>query len=67
MTQLRPLGRRPASIRAAAVRSREARLRAMERRVAGHLRYLRRHDPDGHAAFVAALRRILAQQSRRGR
>jgi len=64
---LRPLGRRPASIRAAVARSREARLQAMERRVAGHLRYLRRYDPDGHAAFVAALRRVIARQSRRGR
>jgi len=43
----RPYGRRPDSVRAAVARSREARLRAVERRVVGHLRLLRRNDRTG--------------------
>lgn len=67
MTQLRPLGRRPASVRAAVAKSRETRLRAVERRLLARLAFLRRHDRDGHAALVALFRRVLARQSRRGR
>jgi hypothetical protein len=36
--------KRAASLRAAIARSREMRLRATERRLLGHLRYLKRHD-----------------------
>jgi hypothetical protein len=43
--------KRPASVRAAVAKSREARLRAMERNILATLRYLRRRDPDGHAAL----------------
>lgn len=57
---MRPLGRRPDSVRAAVARSREARLRAVERWLGAHLRFLRRKDPDGHAALVDTLRRVIA-------
>jgi len=60
----RPLGRRPESVRAAVARSREARLRAVEGRLVGHLTYLRRRDPDGHAALVGMLRRVIAHETR---
>ena len=46
-----------ASVRAAVARSREARLRAVERRLVGNLRYLRRHDRAGYEAMVGMLRR----------
>jgi len=55
----RPLGRRPESVRRAVVKSCEARLRAVERRLAGHLRFLCRKDPDGYAALVGMLRRVV--------
>jgi len=45
-------------VRRAVVRSRPARLGTVERRVVGHLRYLRRHDPEAHAAFLEMLRRV---------
>jgi hypothetical protein len=60
----RPLGRRPESVRRAVAKSRAARLRDVERRLVGHLAYLRRHDPDGHAANVGMLRRIIAHETR---
>jgi hypothetical protein len=37
----------------------------MERRLLVSLRYLRRHDPDGHDALVATLRRIVDRSSAR--
>lgn len=52
--------RRPASVRAAVARSREARLRAVERRLMGHLHYLRRHDPLAHDALIRLLHRVVA-------
>jgi hypothetical protein len=52
--------RRPASVRAAVARSREARLRAVERRLVGHLRYLRRLDPLAHAGLIRLLHRVVA-------
>jgi hypothetical protein len=51
---------RPASVRAAVARSREARLRAVERRLVGHLRYLRRRDPLAHDALIRRLHRVVA-------
>jgi hypothetical protein len=51
--------KRPAHVRAAVAKSRAARLRAIERRLVGQLRFLRRRDPDGHTALVACLRRIV--------
>lgn len=62
-------GRRrvPRSVRAAAARSRESRLRAIERRLLAALSYLYRHDRPAHDQLVACLRRIVARQTRRGR
>jgi hypothetical protein len=45
-------------VRVAVAKSREARLRAVERRLGAYLRLLRRRDPNGHAALVAMLRRV---------
>src|SRR5688572_25341185 len=59
--------RRDASVRAAIERSRGARLRRVERRLVGHLRYLRQHDRAGYRALVALLRRAVARESRSGR
>lgn len=64
MRPLRPLGRRPESVRAAVAKSREARLRRIERGLLGHLRFLKRRDPDGHAALVGMLRRVIAHETR---
>lgn len=63
MKALRPLGRRSASVRAAVAKSREQRLRRVERRLLANLRYLKRHDRDAHAALVALLRRVVARQT----
>jgi hypothetical protein len=57
--------KRPASVRAAVAKSRETRLGAVERRLTGHLRFLKRHDPDAHAAYVACLRRVVATHAPR--
>jgi hypothetical protein len=57
----RPPGRRPESVRRAVAKSRASRLGAIERRLVGHLRFLRRRDPDGHAALLAALQRVIVQ------
>jgi hypothetical protein len=46
----------PASVPAAVAKSREARLRAVERRLNAWLTYLRRHGRDEYAALVALLR-----------
>lgn len=54
---------KPESVRRAVVHSREQRLARMERTLCEHLRYLRRHDPEAHAAFVACLRRVVARQT----
>lgn len=51
--------RRPTSVRAAVARSRESRLRAVERRLMGHLRYLRRRDPLAHDALIRLLHRVV--------
>lgn len=51
--------KRPASVRAAVAKYREARLRAIERRLVGQLRFLRRKDPDGYDALVGMLRRVV--------
>ena len=56
---MRPPGRRPDVVRAAVAKSREARLRAVERGLTRHLRYLKRHAPEAHAATVAMLRRAI--------
>jgi len=58
----RPYGRRPDSARRAVARSRQARLRAVERRLLARLRYLRRHDPAGYAALVGMLRRVVERR-----
>lgn len=63
---------RPASVRAAVARSREARLRVVERRLMGHLRYLWRRDPLAHDALIRLLHRVVvanraAQDSKRPR
>ncbi len=63
MKARRPLGRRPESVRAAVARSREARLRRVERRLAAHLRFLLRRDPAGHDALVGMLRRVVDRQT----
>ena len=47
-------------MRAAVAKSREARLRAVERRLVGHLRYLRRRDPLAHDALIRLLHRAVA-------
>lgn len=52
--------RHSAGVRAAIARSREARLRAVERRLMGHLRYLRRRDPLAHDALIRLLHRVVA-------
>ncbi len=67
MTARRPLGRRAESVRAAVARSREARLRRVERRLVAHLRFLLRRDPAAHAALVAMLRRMVERQTKQGR
>lgn len=67
MTQLRPLGRRSASVRAAVARSRALRIRAMERRLCARLGRLRRLDRAEHDELVAMLRRVVARQSSAGR
>jgi len=54
-----PLGRRPDSVRRAVARSRAVRLRAVERRLTRHLRFLKRHDPDGHVARLSMLRKVI--------
>jgi len=59
MTARRPGVKRSASVRRAVARSRQARLRRVERVVVEHLEYLRRHDPEAHAAFVECLRRVV--------
>ncbi|HWO25259.1 MAG TPA: hypothetical protein VNO30_41250 [Kofleriaceae bacterium] len=46
-------------MRAAVAKSREARLRAVERRLLAHLRYLRRHDPLAHDALIRLLHRVV--------
>jgi hypothetical protein len=51
--------RRPESVRRAVARSREARLRAVERGLTRHLRFLWRHDRDGYDALVGMLRRVV--------
>lgn len=51
--------KRPASVRRAVAKSRNARLRAVERRLVGRLRYLRRHDRDGYDALMGLLRRVI--------
>jgi hypothetical protein len=53
---------KPEHVRRAVAKSREARLRRVERVVSEHLRYLKRHDPDGHVALVACLRRIASRR-----
>jgi hypothetical protein len=55
VTTRRPVGRRPERVRAAVAKSREARLRAVERRLLGYLRFLRRHAPSGYAAHMPML------------
>jgi hypothetical protein len=55
--------KRTASVRAAVAKSREARLRAVERRLVGHLRYLRRHDRAGYEALVGMIRRVVERQA----
>ena len=67
MTQLRPLGRRPANIRAAVEYSRRARLRRTEQRLLARLDELYQLDRPGYRALVRLLRSVVAQQSRRGR
>jgi len=37
----------------------------MERIVVEHLSFLRRHDPEAHAAFVECLRRVVELADRR--
>lgn len=57
--------KRPANARATVAKSRATRLRDIERRRGAHLRFLRRKDPDGHAALVGMLQRVVAQQVER--
>jgi hypothetical protein len=63
MSAQRPLGRRPESVRRAVAKSRAARLGAIERRLVGHLRFLRRKDPDGYTALVETLRRVTGKRN----
>lgn len=55
--------RRTSSVRAAVAKSREARLRAVERRLNARLAYLRRHGRDEYAALVALFRRLVKKHS----
>jgi len=65
MTARRPDVKRSASVRAAVARSRESRLKAMERVVGAHLRYLKKHDRAAFEAFVACLRRVVGRAAPR--
>lgn len=58
---------RAAAVRAAVARSREARPRAIERRLLAALTYLHRHDRPAHDQLVASLRRVLSRQARKAR
>jgi len=51
--------KRPASVRAAVARLREARLRTVERQLMGHLRYLRRYDLLAHDTLIRLLHRVV--------
>ncbi len=66
MTRFRPLGRRPDVIRAAVAKSRESRLRAIERGLNAQLDYLHQNDRDGHDALVDVLKRVLTTAGTRG-
>jgi hypothetical protein len=55
---------RSASVRRAVAKSRECRLRTVERRLLGHLRFLKRHDRDGYRALVEMLGRVVGRQGK---
>lgn len=55
--------KRPAHVRAAVAKSRETRLRAVERRLNARLAYLRRHGCDEYAALVALFRRLVEKHA----
>jgi hypothetical protein len=53
--------KRSAHVRAAVAKSREARLRGVERRLTAHLRFLKRRDREGYESLVGVLRRVVAK------